>query len=579
MYTSFSFSFIKLYFLGPPMACPIPPKRKTAAFKSNDPKKFKATIKTSVYPWDRSSLKSLEMDLQTFAKLDAYASKVEAKSNVEDLVKVLLQEARTELEKIRAIWIWICHNIGYEIVGSNDKEVKSSDEDDILKKKKEACEGYSGLLCQMCSVAGVQCLMLSGHAKGHGYRIGQKYSGDSNHMWNAVYLAGKWHLLDSTWGAGNVNDNCTQFMFDYNELYFLTHPALFVEDHFPEDPDWQMLSKPLSITEFENNIRHDKGFYNMGLLGSSPNTPVIKTVNGKSVITLDARAATLFVFDLNGKETPGVLALRRFGMKLEVYPQATGSHTLQIFAKPWNSSKSIFSRALIHILECNSVDNTMKLPTDLHNPVGPSWLTEEKGFLQPSHPDPIIPIQDGRCSISFTVKGDMDTLATLHTDVMPMNEDIRRRHIFKSQKGNRIVIQIQLPQAGYFVLKIFSKTKGGESKTFSYALNYLLSCSNAAVKWPVFPRMYGSWLEGYELVEPTSGILPDNQNIHFKLKVPGVSKVFVKDKKSGSLTLSADGYWEGNFNTAGSQDANVIIQQVPDKNLYATILKYTVDDK
>uniref|UniRef100_A0A8D0GWX5 Uncharacterized protein n=1 Tax=Sphenodon punctatus TaxID=8508 RepID=A0A8D0GWX5_SPHPU len=63
------------------------------------------------YPWDQSILKSLPVNLKEFEKLDAYASKVSVRSSVEKLVQALLQEAQTDLEKTRAIWMWICHHI------------------------------------------------------------------------------------------------------------------------------------------------------------------------------------------------------------------------------------------------------------------------------------------------------------------------------------------------------------------------------------------------------------------------------------------------------------------------------------
>lgn len=32
--------------------------------------------------------------------------------NVKTIVQSITKEARTELEKLRAIWVWLCHNIG-----------------------------------------------------------------------------------------------------------------------------------------------------------------------------------------------------------------------------------------------------------------------------------------------------------------------------------------------------------------------------------------------------------------------------------------------------------------------------------
>ncbi|XP_078521608.1 kyphoscoliosis peptidase-like [Lissotriton helveticus] len=535
------------------------------------------------YPWDRSNLKSMAIDLKKFEKLDAYAAKVDVKDTVEALVEVLLQKADSELEKVRAIWKWICHHIAYATVGSQSKEDNSGeDDDDILKTRKDLCEGYSTLLCQMCSLAGVQCVQLSGYAKGHNYKIGETFSGDGNHAWNAVYLDERWHLLDSTWGAGTVTDDCTHFKFDYDELYFFTHPAIFAEDHFPKDQDWQLLSTPLTIMQFENKMRHEKGFYNLGLLSSFPDTPIIKTVKGKAVIYVEARHRTLFMFDFDGADNAGLMTLCRFRMKLEIYPPEPGRYQLHIYAKPFSSSMHSMdnnTRVLSYRVDCTSVDRTMKIPVEMNNPVGPSWMTERKGFLQPSHPGAIIHTQDGLCSISFMLKEDMDILATLHSDDVGMTESMTRRHIFKAQQQNRVVLKIQIPKTGTFLLKIFYRKKGARASTYVYALCYILSCTNAAVKWPEFPEAYSAWLDSYDLVEPTAGVLPANQNVQFKLKVPGVSSVFVNDKKTGALTLSPEGYWEGSFNTAGSNDVDVLIEETPSTKRYIVILSYQVESK
>ena len=56
-------------------------------------------------------------------------------------------------------------------------------------------------------------MKLSGYSKGYGYKMGQTFTGDSDHAWNAVYLDGRWHLLDSTWGSGVVDDSSTKFTF------------------------------------------------------------------------------------------------------------------------------------------------------------------------------------------------------------------------------------------------------------------------------------------------------------------------------------------------------------------------------
>lgn len=50
-------------------------------------------------------------------------TQVNVKNSVEELVKALLKQARTDLEKVRAIWMWICHHIGRLRSPTEDKAV------------------------------------------------------------------------------------------------------------------------------------------------------------------------------------------------------------------------------------------------------------------------------------------------------------------------------------------------------------------------------------------------------------------------------------------------------------------------
>ncbi|XP_009991830.1 PREDICTED: kyphoscoliosis peptidase [Chaetura pelagica] len=527
------------------------------------------------YPWDKSSLKSLPVDLQQFEKLDAYALKVNFKSSVEELVRALLKPARTDLEKVRAIWMWICHHIEYDIVGYHDKSQLPSKPMEVLLAGKGICEGYAGLLEQMCSIAGIQCMKISGYSKGYGYKMGQTFTGDSDHAWNAVYLDGRWHLLDSTWGSGAVDDDFTKFTFRYNEFYFLTHPALFINNHFPDNSNWQLLKPTLTLKEFENNMLHSSNFYLLGLLTAQPETSTIHTVNGKASVSLDCRSATLFKFKLKGADGQGLMTLKKRGMKLDIYPQKTGSNKLQIFAKPSKGSDDVYQCVLEYAVECGSVDTAARFPRELHQPVGPSWFSERHGFLRPSHPEPIIHTNDGRCSVSFTLGKDISVLASLHGDDSRLSEELGRRHIVQTHRGNQIELKIHLPHAGNFVLKIYARKKS-DPGNYDYIFNYLLTCLNTEVKWPPFPQSYSKWLGEYEVLEPLSGLLPANRNVHFKLRMQGVAKVLVQAENTYPLTQSR-GYWEGTCNTSGCREVFVMVHENANHSFYSHVLKYEVE--
>ncbi|KAB0403841.1 hypothetical protein E2I00_010590 [Balaenoptera physalus] len=523
------------------------------------------------YPWDRSSLKSMPLDLRQFEKLDTYASQVTVKSGLDALVSDLLQEAHSDLERVRAIWIWICHHIEYDIEAAQEKDRQAFKPTTILQTQKTNCDGYAGLFERM--IAGVHCMTVPGYSKGFGYQPGQSFSGEFDHAWNAVFLEGRWHLVDSTWGSGLVDSTTSKFTFLYNEFYFLTHPALFIEDHFPDNKNWQLLKPPQSLRQFENNMYHKSEFYNKGMLSAHPQTSIIKTVNGKVTVTIESCAPTLFMFMLNGKQEHGLLSLRKNGMKLDVYPPTVGTHKLQIFAK---GNSEIYSSVLEYTLKCHYADIDVRLPAELHQPVGPSWFSEQMGITKPSHPEPVIYTSDGRCSVSFSVEEGISVLASLHGDDGPVTEETQRRYIFQLQWEKRTELKVQLPHAGKFALKIFVK-KRQEPGNYVFVFNYLLCCTNSKVNWPVFPESFGNWGQENELLEPLSGVLPANRNVPFKLKLHGVAKALVKGQDTWPLTLNREGYWEGSCSTAGCQEVYVMVLENANHNFYSYILKYKVN--
>ncbi|XP_077147398.1 kyphoscoliosis peptidase [Ranitomeya variabilis] len=435
------------------------------------------------YPWDKCCLKSMPVNLKNFEKLDAYAVQVAKPNTVEELVKSLVKMARTDLEKVRAIWIWICHHIEYDLEALEDKSKWCGDPNQILLTGKGACEGYASLFETMCRLAAIKCLKIGGYSKGHCYELGQTFSDETNHAWNAVYLNKKWHLLDSTWGAGLTDSSSSKFNFRYNEFYFLTHPALFIEEHFPDNQNWQLLQVPLSLKQFEGNLCHKSSFYNAGLIASYPETLQVETVNGKATFSIEGHLPALFSFTLNKTEKPGLLILTKHGMQLEVYPQATGRHRLELYTKPYDSTKEAYETVVEYIISCGSVDPVLRIPRELDVVVGPSWLTDKKGFLQLTSRDPVINTLDGRCTIGFTLAKRNVVIATLHSELIKPGDE--RKHVLQTLRGNRVEFKVHLPQPGHYALKMHSSSGQGKFECFC---NYLIICTNPDVSWPPFPK-------------------------------------------------------------------------------------------
>ncbi|XP_077344769.1 kyphoscoliosis peptidase isoform X2 [Lithobates pipiens] len=527
------------------------------------------------YPWDRSNLKSLEIDLKDFKELDRFASEVDSKGTLEQLVKELISVSKTDLEKTRAAWIWICHHIEYDVQGYKNRFAQASNANDVFRTRKGVCAGYSSLFQQMCSLSGVQCKKVSGYSKGAGYHVGKKIAGDSDHAWNMVYLEGRWHLLDSTWGAGTVDMKINKFSFSYNEFYFLTHPALFIEDHFPELGECQLLQTEVPLEIFQRSPFVYSDFYSLGMVSYQPNTGIIETVTGKVSIVIESCNDLKFLFKLGEQESPGILTLLDNGMKLDVYPQQPGQHVLNIFAQKADSEKKL-QLVIEYRIDSKHIDSSMRIPKCIHNPVGPSRLTEKAGLVNPSHADPVIYTDDGLFTIHFTLKKKLYFFCSLQSDEVQMTSEMENRHVFTTEEENKVDINVCLPQAGTYVLTVFIKTDKNDNGNYKYLCNYLIICTNPAVGWPVFPLTYSNWAKHYKLVQPLEGILPANTDVSFKLYIPDADAVCFQGQKDSPLALSDSNYWEGTCSTADRQDIIVMIKNISEPNTWYYLIKYEV---
>ncbi|XP_040204669.1 kyphoscoliosis peptidase-like isoform X3 [Rana temporaria] len=528
------------------------------------------------YLWDRSNLKSLVIDLKDFEELDRFASKVDYKGTLEQFVKELISVTKTDLEKTRAAWIWICHHIEYDVQGYKNRFAQSSNASDVFRTRKAVCAGYSSLFQHICSLSGVQCKKVSGYSKGAGYQVGKITSGDSDHAWNMVYLEGRWHLLDSTWGAGTVNMKINKFNFSYNEFYFLTHPALFIEDHFPELGECQLLQTEVPLEIFQRSPHVYSDFYSLGMVSYQPQTGFIETVTGKVSIAFESCNDLKFTFNINEHERSGILTLLDNGMKLDVYPQQPGQHVLNIFAQKEDAEEEELQLVIEYRIDCKHIDSSMRIPKCIHNPVGPNRLTEKAGLVNPSHADPVIYTDDGFFTIHFMLKKKLHFFCTLQSDEVQMTSEMENRHVFTTEKKNKVDINVCLPQAGTYVLSIFIKTDNNDNSKYTYLCNYLIICTNPAVGWPVFPLTYSNWAKHYELVQPLEGILPANTDVSFKLYIPDAAGVCFQGQKDSPLALSDSNYWEGTCSTADRQDIIVMINNNNEPNTWYYLIKYEV---
>lgn len=201
----------------------------------------------------------------------------------------------TEKEKVSAIFHWITRNISYRIQSKNKDAFdllieaedscmhKSLDEHVakiVLESRTAVCDGYARLFKSMCDFAGIKSEVITGYARTN--------SGNNqfrcNHKWNAVMIDSVWHLLDVTWASGYLDFAGTRFIQHYNGSYFLTPPASFNYDHYPDDLRWTLLTEQRVLKEFRHSPFKNEAFNKYKIKSFTPEKGIIEGQVGDSIV-------------------------------------------------------------------------------------------------------------------------------------------------------------------------------------------------------------------------------------------------------------------------------------------------------
>lgn len=147
----------------------------------------------------------------------------------------------TELEKGRAIFIWITENISYDC-GRQNHLRKEPDEalhplyytqqqlQLILATRRTRCDGYAFLFRLMCRLAGIYATTMEGYARFSGEKV-DPATVMPNHAWNAACFDGAWYEMDATAAAGQCDND--RFLRVYGGQFFLMRESLLERLYVP----------------------------------------------------------------------------------------------------------------------------------------------------------------------------------------------------------------------------------------------------------------------------------------------------------------------------------------------------------
>ena len=241
------------------------------------------------------------------------------------------------------------------------------------------------------SYAGLHSKIISGFAKGADYKPGQHFApGANQHSWNAVYIYGTWCLIDAHWAARRIigkQATSEEFHYQLDEYFFLPPPEQLIYTHFPDDPKWQLLERPVTLPEFEKMPHMKPQFFKYGLEFVSHRQAMI-TGRGEINIRLRYPAHRLQVaynFSIqfeNGDEEYRGEKLNRYGAQESVSGIASfrlrlpvkGSYIIYIYAKedtPENKDNVYAQVNAERFMLRRSVSNHAE--TGLHNLINVSF--------------------------------------------------------------------------------------------------------------------------------------------------------------------------------------------------------------
>ena len=236
--------------------------------------------------------KLLPLPKNPFATIDKYARNATSTDEIDvpTLANYLQQKAQTDLEKARAIYVWIAENIRYDDESFNSKNYPLYTPQYLLENRKAVCEGYSNLYLALGLEMGLDIEKIIGYSKGYGYQEGTKFT-ETSHAWNIIKINGEWKVFDATWGRGfgeNVGGKLKSIK-KFNDYWFNVSQYEAIFNHYPESEEFHFVKPAISLSQYERMPTIDGDYFALGFDGkeafleanSNPNyqTPQIYSLN------------------------------------------------------------------------------------------------------------------------------------------------------------------------------------------------------------------------------------------------------------------------------------------------------------
>ncbi|MEM8675042.1 MAG: transglutaminase domain-containing protein [Cyanobacteria bacterium P01_G01_bin.67] len=310
---------------------------------------------------------------QDFKEIDYLAQQLQySGSSVSELANLLSQNAATESAKARIIYAWITQHITYDMTAFNNAIhhdiYPNVSPEKVLQDRTTICSGFSNLYYALASAMNLESVIVIGYARG-ATPVGDARFQEINHAWNAVKIDQGWYLLDATWGAGSIRND--KFVSEYKPYYFAIAPQEFINNHYPQDSGWQLLSSTLTRKEFDNLPIISDHFYNLNMEAISHQN---YKIDARNRLEIKLRAPQEVVALANLKQNAqefsiGTTLVSRHGENIvvNVAPPEVGTYDLTIYAKHQDDREHYGEIIKYKITANNAVTELPKTSAHFHH--------------------------------------------------------------------------------------------------------------------------------------------------------------------------------------------------------------------
>ncbi|MFH4975530.1 hypothetical protein AB6A40_002239 [Gnathostoma spinigerum] len=428
-----------------------------------------------------------------------------------ELIRALTSNARNDVEIARAIYRWIT------VKNLNTMQFDSSIGSDtpmgLLRGIKYGTESYHVLFKRLCSYAGLHCVVIKGYSKSAGYQPGFRFE-DSRfrNTWNAVYLDGSWRFVQCNWGARHLvnskEDKSTiskgdNLRYEYDDHYFMTDPEEFIYEFFPQESEWQLLRRPITLQQFECLPFVRSLFFRYGLSFTDPSLQAVIKADKSGAATVsiamsnEALASLIFHYSLkfydDDESSLNGYNLKRYVMQsviadsavFRVHCPTTRPLLLDIFANAVSPGHYLTGQPIkfksickfkITCVELNVI--MVPLPECASGEWGPAKAYRLFGLIPLTHPDAIIN-SDRHLEIKFRmVKPLAEFVVSLHNNRID-DRDLQRccrTHI----RADIVLIVLDFFEDGQYGLDIYTRESKnqpaiGGKQLLTHCCKYLIN--------------------------------------------------------------------------------------------------------